>query len=515
MSAANTPEPSPEPSPEGTAGRTAFVLGGGGKLGGYQVGMLRALLERGTVPDLVFGTSVGSLQGALLAKDPSPALCDTLTELWKDLLGKRVMSVTPRGLLANAVHRRPALASMDGLHEVVGSYLGAHTRIEDLTLPYQCVAASVERAAARYFDSGPLVPAVLASCAIPGLWPPVRIGGEHYVDGGIVETTPVGRAVAYGASTVYVLRMRQRELPLRPPRWPWQIGPTAFEISRRHRLAQILNTRPPGVRVHILPSGEAGEEAASMPRRATVREECAAIERRAAAGYRATCDYLDSIDQGRSPRLAASANPVARSYLTTAALKSPVSGPAPDGAAVAPFLAAKHRALFGLFDKDGDGLIDGSDWQRAAGSIATAFGHAAHSPKATGLAEAFRECWRQLCAADGGTPRTRLDRDTFETAVSRLAGTPKAYGTHVLPMVVAVLATADTDGSNTLDPQEAQRLLRAFGVAQEDTLTVTRRLDTNGDGAISLDELSEAFGDYFTSEERGCAGNMLFGTLPD
>ncbi|AYG78869.1 putative NTE family protein [Streptomyces hundungensis] len=504
---------SPTASSE-AAPRTAFVLGGGGKLGGYQVGMLRALFERDIVPDLVFGTSVGALQGALLAKNPTPAVCDQLTELWRELLGKRVMAVTVRSVLSNAFRRHPAFASMDALHGVVRSYLGERTRIEDLALPYQCVASSIERAAARYFDSGPLLPAVLASCAIPGLWAPVRIGDEHYVDGGIVETAPVSRAVAYGATTVYVLRMRQRERPLRPARWPWQIGPTVFEISRRHRLAQILSSHPPGVRVHILPSGEAGAEGSDVALRAGPREELALNQRRAAAGYRATCEYLDALDQGRSPHLASSANPVARSYLTTTNATL-LSSTASSDRAVTPFLATKYRTLFGLFDKDQDGLIAEADWLGAADNITAAFGHSPDSFRAATLGKAFQESWGRLCEAAGAELSASLDRDTFEGAVARLVGTPHAYLANFLPMVVAFLATADTNGTNMLEAEEAQRLLQTFGVDPADALTVTRRLDTNGDGAVSLDELSEAFQAYFTSDERGCAGNMIFGSLPD
>ena len=62
---------------------TAFVLGGGGVLGAVEVGMLRALFERGVAPDLVLGTSVGALNGALVARDPSLAVIDRLTELWR------------------------------------------------------------------------------------------------------------------------------------------------------------------------------------------------------------------------------------------------------------------------------------------------------------------------------------------------------------------------------------------------------------------------------------------------
>ena len=113
-------------------------------------------------------------------------------------------------------------------------------------------ASSTPRA--RWFTSGPIVPAVLASCAVPGLLPPVEVDGEHYFDGGLVDSIPVGRAVALGASTVYVLHVGRIESPLTVPRRPWEVGLVAFEIARRHRFHEEMSAaarRP----VHVLPTG--------------------------------------------------------------------------------------------------------------------------------------------------------------------------------------------------------------------------------------------------------------------
>ncbi len=116
----------------------------------------------------------------------------------------------------------------------------------DLQLPFHCVAASIERASARWFTSGPLVPAVLASCAVPGLLPPVEIDGEHYFDGGLVDSIPVGRAVALGARTVYVLHVGRIERPLAPPdgpgRWGWSRSrsPAGTGSTRRCRRCRTM-----------------------------------------------------------------------------------------------------------------------------------------------------------------------------------------------------------------------------------------------------------------------------------
>ena len=125
----------------------------------------------------------------------------------------------------------------------------------DLELPFQCVAASIEGATARWFSSGPVVPAVMASCAVPGLLPPVEIDGTHYFDGGLVDSIPVGRAVALGASVVYVLQVGRIESPLAVPRRPWEVGLVAFEIARRHRFHEEMSSLPDRVRVHVLPTG--------------------------------------------------------------------------------------------------------------------------------------------------------------------------------------------------------------------------------------------------------------------
>ena len=102
------------------------------------------------------------------------------------------------------------------------------------------MAANIEGATARWFSSGPVVPAVMASCAVPGLLPPVEIDGKHYFDGGLVDSIPVGRAVALGASVVYVLQVGRIESPLAVPRRPWEVGVVAFEIARRHRFHEEM-----------------------------------------------------------------------------------------------------------------------------------------------------------------------------------------------------------------------------------------------------------------------------------
>jgi NTE family protein len=239
----------------GERGGTAFVLGGGGALGAAEVGMLRALFEHGIQPALIVGTSVGAINGALVAADPTPGGVDRLHRLWTDLTSQGVFAGSLLARMGTLVRTRTHLHPREPLRDLLTAHLPVRTFAE-LQVPFQCVAASIERAAERWFADGALVEAVLASCAVPGLLPPVELDGEHYLDGGLVHSIPVGRAVALGADTIYVLHVGRIDRPLRPPTRPWQVALVAFEIARRHRFAADLAALPPGVTVHVLPAGD-------------------------------------------------------------------------------------------------------------------------------------------------------------------------------------------------------------------------------------------------------------------
>jgi NTE family protein len=270
---------------------TAFVLGGGGALGAHEVGMLRALLERGVAPELVLGTSIGAINGSAVAADPTPTAVERLTETWTaiehgDLLGGSLL-----GRLGTLARTRTNLHGNESLRTLLESGFGDR-RIEDLAVPFQCVAASIERAAERWFADGPVVDAVLASSAVPGILPAVEIDGEHYLDGGIVNSIPVGRAVQLGARVIYVLHVGRLDRPLDPPRWPWEVGLVAFEIARRHRFVGDLAALPDDVEVHVLPTGQVNpprySDLSQLRYRATAR-----IPERIDRAYEASLAYLD------------------------------------------------------------------------------------------------------------------------------------------------------------------------------------------------------------------------------
>lgn len=312
-------------TPTAQTGPVAFVLGGGGVLGAVEVGMLGALLDAGCRPDLVVGTSVGAINGAVVAADPTAAAIGRLTELWSDLGSSEVFAGGPAKRLATVV-QHGYLHSNAPLRRMLHQHLAA--TFEELPVPFQCVAASIERAAAHWFGQGPLVDAVLASCAVPALLPPVKIDGEHYVDGGLIDSTPVGRAVALGARTVYVLHVGRIERPLRPGRWPWEAGLVAFEIARRRGFADAMASLPAGVAVHVLPVGSGN----GAPLLGLRYRSAAGVRRRIEQARQATAEYLERIETGVPPQAssvsATSAEPASAAF---AAPSRPPVPPAPPG----------------------------------------------------------------------------------------------------------------------------------------------------------------------------------------
>ncbi len=274
-----------------SAGRTAFVLGGGGVLGAVEVGMTRALLERGIVPDLVVGTSIGAINGAVIAAGPLDGLVDRMIRLWDEVAtDQEIFGAGPVNRFTKAVRTRTHLHSARPLRRLLRRELGDRT-FEDLPTPFQCCAASIERAAEHWFSTGPVVDAVLASAAVPGLLRPVRVGDEHYMDGGIVNSIPLGRAAELGADRVFVLQVGRVERPLTVPQWPWEVARVSFEVARRHRFNREREEWGGRVETHVLPTGGGQARDDSL----LAYRDFSTVRDRIEAAYRASRDYLDRL----------------------------------------------------------------------------------------------------------------------------------------------------------------------------------------------------------------------------
>lgn len=235
-------------------GKVAFVLSGGGNLGAIQVGMLRALVERGVRADIVLGCSVGALNGAAYAADPTPEGIGRLETLWRNIDDDAVMpsSWLPTQLML--ARRRPAVHDSAGLRALVSEALGVD-RFDALRVPFQCVATAVEPATEAWFSEGPLVDPIMASAALPGIFPLVTIGDLRYMDGAVVNDIPVTRAHELGARTIYVLHVGTLDRPWLDPKRPYDVMVQAYWIARRHRYHEDLAALPPRVNVIVLPVG--------------------------------------------------------------------------------------------------------------------------------------------------------------------------------------------------------------------------------------------------------------------
>jgi NTE family protein len=236
------------------SGLVAVVLSGGGNHGAIQVGMLRALVEHDIRPGLVLGCSIGALNGAAYAQEPTLSGVARLEELWRGLGDEEIM---PTGWLPNAValaRRGEAIQANDKLRGIITGLVRAST-FEELEVPFQCVATDVVGVREAWFSAGPIVEPILASAALPAVLPAVEIDGVRYLDGAVVNDVPISRAVSLGARTIYVLHCGTIDRPRPEPKRPLDVAVQAYWIARHHRFKRDLETLPDGVEAIVLPTG--------------------------------------------------------------------------------------------------------------------------------------------------------------------------------------------------------------------------------------------------------------------
>ena len=194
--------PSPPGLPLGHWPRPlAFVLSGGGAFGSGQVGMLRALARRGVRPDLIVGSSIGALHGAVLAARPDEAV-DLLAAFWLGASRRTVFG--RRADVARCLLQRRSLATFDRLAPLLDDALGARS-FDDLLIPFAAVATDGLSGEPVLLAHGDLRASLAASAAVPGVFPAVTIGGRPYVDGGVSANVPLCQALTFGAASALVL----------------------------------------------------------------------------------------------------------------------------------------------------------------------------------------------------------------------------------------------------------------------------------------------------------------------
>ena len=183
---------------------TAFVLAGGGSLAAVQVGMLHELIANGVHPDFVVGSSAGAINAAYFAGAPDNAGISRLEKLWSTVRRRDIMPLSLRATLSMLMFKRSSLVSVDGIRCLLQRHLD-YGQIENAALPLHIVATDNQLGSEVVLSRGPVVEAVMASAAVPGIFPPVRIDGRELIDGGVANNTPISVAVGLGAERIVVL----------------------------------------------------------------------------------------------------------------------------------------------------------------------------------------------------------------------------------------------------------------------------------------------------------------------
>ena len=230
--------------------RTAFVFAGGGARGAAQIGMLQALLARGITADDVYGASVGAINAAGYAGDPTPAGIERMAAIWRSVTSADVF---PQGRIPGPwrfLQQREAVHANDGVRRLIENGL-TFERLEDAPVHLEVVATSLTDGRTQWFTYGPAIEAILASAALPALLPPVEIGNEAFIDGGVVDNVPIGRAIAQGAERIFVFLCGPLRYTPHRYRRPIEAVLTAFFIAVHAKFARELERLPPGVEVIV------------------------------------------------------------------------------------------------------------------------------------------------------------------------------------------------------------------------------------------------------------------------
>ena len=232
-------------------GKTAFVFAGGGSLGAVQVGMLRVLLASGVRPDFVVGASVGAINASYFASLPTAEGVANLEKIWTGLRRSDIFPFT----LASAIGllRHPGnLVDPSSLRRIIETHL-PRARLEDTQIPLTIMATNLQGIGVR-LSTGSTVDAILASTAIPGIFPLVEINGEPLMDGAVAANTPMRLAAELGASRIVVLPTGYACALKEPPRTPIGKALHAITLMIAWQLMHELEHIPKDIQVHLVPT---------------------------------------------------------------------------------------------------------------------------------------------------------------------------------------------------------------------------------------------------------------------
>jgi len=212
--------------------------------------MLAELVDRGIRPDRVYGASVGAVNAAAYAADPTAEGVKRIEDVWVNLRSEDIFPKTRVHGPWLFFQQRQSVYANAGLRRVLESVVSID-RIEETVVPLEVVATSLQDGSEHWFSRGPLMEAVLASAAIPGIFPPVEIDGAPFIDGGIVNNVPISRALEAGATSVYVLLCGPQRHSPQVARRPIEAVVSALFTSVHARFARELGEVPAQVDLFV------------------------------------------------------------------------------------------------------------------------------------------------------------------------------------------------------------------------------------------------------------------------
>jgi len=232
-------------------GKTAFVFTGGGSLGAIQVGMLRVLLSSGVKLDFVVAASVGAINASYFVGAPNAAGVARLEQIWS---GLRRADIFPFSLASafGLIRHQGHIVDPSKLRRVIETNL-LYSRLEDAQIPLYIMATNQQGTGIR-LSNGPAVDAILASTAIPGVFPPVNVNGEALMDGAIAANTPVRLASELGATRIIILPTGYACALKQPPMRAIGKALHAITLMIAWQLIYDLERMPENIQVHLVPT---------------------------------------------------------------------------------------------------------------------------------------------------------------------------------------------------------------------------------------------------------------------
>jgi len=233
--------------------RVAFVLAGGASLGAVEVGMLRALYERGITPQLVVATSAGALNAAFIASRPQTVqTADALGEIWLSLRRGQVFPVNLLTGLLGFLGTQDHLVPDRGMRRLITRHI-ERDRLEQMPLELHVIAVDVITGEEVRLSRGPAVEAVMASAAIPAVLPTVTWEGRELMDGGVANNTPISHAIELGATEVYVLPTGNACALTEPPSGALAMALHALSLLTQRRLIDDIAAHEDRTKLIVLP----------------------------------------------------------------------------------------------------------------------------------------------------------------------------------------------------------------------------------------------------------------------